>query len=231
MAKSAWVQSGLATSTRCEANTCTAAVTETRLTEPRVRVRERARQRSRGPARIQPARRAGLVDGDGRRRAGRRRTRPAPRLGPVGEGEPADGYDGDHHPEHHELGRDRHRALLDGTEREGLTGPSAAREAHGPHGSRPRRVAGSLPKVGYSRPAARRVRSRLRTIGREPGSNPSRSLTLGGVPERTNGTVLKTVEAQVSEGSNPSPSAGQSAPTCGAAGVGYKSIMRGPSHS
>ena len=38
---------------------------------------------------------------------------------------------------------------------------------------------------------------------------PRRSLTLGGVPERPNGTVLKTVEAQVSEGSNPSPSAGQ----------------------
>ena len=36
---------------------------------------------------------------------------------------------------------------------------------------------------------------------------PRRNLTLGGVPERTNGTVLKTVEAQVSEGSNPSPSA------------------------
>jgi hypothetical protein len=35
------------------------------------------------------------------------------------------------------------------------------------------------------------------------------SLQGGGVPERTNGTVLKTVEAQVSEGSNPSPSAGQ----------------------
>ncbi len=33
------------------------------------------------------------------------------------------------------------------------------------------------------------------------------SLTGGGVPERPNGTVLKTVEAQVSEGSNPSPSA------------------------
>ena len=34
-----------------------------------------------------------------------------------------------------------------------------------------------------------------------------RSLSGGGVPERPNGTVLKTVEAQVSEGSNPSPSA------------------------
>ena len=34
MAKSAWVQSGLAASTRCEANACTAAVTELMLTEP-----------------------------------------------------------------------------------------------------------------------------------------------------------------------------------------------------
>ena len=40
-----------------------------------------------------------------------------------------------------------------------------------------------------------------------------RNLLRGGVPERTNGTVLKTVEAQVSEGSNPSPSASVVDPT------------------
>src|SRR5207245_2026531 len=34
-----------------------------------------------------------------------------------------------------------------------------------------------------------------------------RSLATGGVPERPNGTVLKTVEAQASVGSNPTPSA------------------------
>src|SRR5439155_24060556 len=34
-----------------------------------------------------------------------------------------------------------------------------------------------------------------------------RTLGGGGVPERPNGTVLKTVEAQASLGSNPSPSA------------------------
>ena len=60
----------------------------------------------------------------------------------------------------------------------------------------------------------RRARRAARPTPASTASNPAliprtrpRTLAGGGVPERPNGTVLKTVEAQVSEGSNPSPSA------------------------
>ena len=56
-------------------------------------------------------------------------------------------------------------------------------------------------------PAADPARFRSHAIEFRATLAGSRSLTGGGVPERPNGTVLKTVEARVSEGSNPSPSA------------------------
>ena len=54
-----------------------------------------------------------------------------------------------------------------------------------------------------------RLRPRRAEVGRRPAATLRRPVRMvdGGVPERPNGTVLKTVEVQASEGSNPSPSA------------------------